>query len=137
MTMTRALRKAVTDAINGLDWNLISDFCCDPAEKKVKPTEMKKALKSAIFTAVQDMIDEGINEISITYFTITIKGDESKHVVSILFTPTKSVGLESPDDEPAMKSEIEALEGLMRSAVQNENYELAAELRDRISSLRR
>jgi excinuclease UvrABC helicase subunit UvrB len=134
--MNRALRKAVNDALNGLDWNLISEFCSEPTDK-IKPTEMKKIMKGAIFTAVQDMIDENIDEISIAYFTITIKGDESKHIVSILFTPTKSIGRENPDTGPVLKTEIYTLEELLKDAVKDENYELAATLRDRINKLKK
>jgi excinuclease UvrABC helicase subunit UvrB len=136
--MTRNLRKAVSNAINDLDWNLISDFCTDNTQRpKNFISFVKKEMKTSIFAAVQDMIEAGLSEISITYFTITIKGDENQHVVTILFTPTKSVALEDPEAGTAeeIRTEIAVLEDMMNKAASEENFELAATLRDRIKKL--
>lgn len=133
MIMTRNFRKAVNTAINDLDWNLITDFCADGKDRP-KISDVKRDMKAIIFTAVQEMLNEGVDEVSIAYFTITIKGDENQHVVSILFTPTKSTAVENPDLS-VPKSEIAVLEGLMHNAVREENFELAATLRDRIKRL--
>lgn len=128
--MNKNLRKAVNAAINGLDWAIIAEFCADQTGNK-KKADIKKALKESIVSAINSMIASDIDEMSITLFTISIRGGEGSHIVQIAFTPTKSIATEDRSEQTD-EEERAVIEEMLEKAIKEEKYELAAALRDQL-----
>lgn len=147
--MDRHLNNLIDEAINCLNWDVIIDNYRDYeqiVEKKKRPTTTN-SIKTDLRNLCRFMIENNISYFDQEQFIVTWRhsdlDDKLGSKLEILYVPTRSCAYENEavyevrDDEAEdYEAELMALERLLDNAVESENYELAAVLRDRVDAVR-
>lgn len=143
--MDKQLKKTIEEAISCLNWTIIADNYRD-YEKIVG----KKKRRMTVDTIKKDLrnlchfiIENNISHFDQDQFVIIWRHTDIDHKLGskleIMFVPTRACSYGSEeydlrDDEiDATQLELDTLTSLLSNAINEENYELAAILRDRIT----
>jgi len=142
-------RKIIDEAISCLNWDVIVQNYRDYERilgKKKRPTNAE-SIKNDLRNLCKFIIENNITYFDQDQFVITWRHSDIDFKLGskleIMFVPTRSVAYSEEeeydlrDDEiDSAKMELDTLTRLLESSIEEENYELAAILRDRIEAVK-
>lgn len=140
MAMDKKLLKLIDEVVNCLDWSIIVETYRE-YDGDVKRPKGINAIKRDLKNLCKYIISNNIKYFDQEQFIVKWEfvNDKLGSKLEIIYVPTKSCAYtQEPDmeltNEPVMsvEEEIDALKRIINEAVLEENYELAAIIRDRI-----
>ena len=138
--MDKKTKKIIDEAISCLNWDVILETYRDYERSDRKKTVTIHTIKLDLRNLCRFIIENNINYFDQEQFIVIWRHSEIDNKLGskleILYVPTRSCSYteEFSDldaDTDAIQVELDALGRLIDSAVAEENYELAAVLRDR------
>lgn len=140
MAMDKKLLKLINEAINCLNWSVIVETYKD-YEGDTKKSKGINVIKRDLKNLCKYIISNNIKNFESDQFVVKWEFVNNKlgSKLEIIYVPTKSCAYtQEPDmeltNEPIMSvdEELGALKKIINDAILEENYELAAIIRDRI-----
>lgn len=146
--MDKQLKKIIEEAIGCLNWNVIVDNYRDYERivgKNKRKTTMN-SIKQDLRNLCAFIMDNNISYFDQDQFVIIWRHTDIDYKLGskleIMFVPTRACAFgeeeyDMRDDEiDASQLELDTLDSLLSNSISEENYELAAILRDRIIAIR-
>lgn len=149
--MDKKIKRVIEEAMSCLDWDVImsfyqsSDYELKFTKRRERKTVTKDFIKKELRSTVTFVIESGISKFEADQWIINWRtsDDELGHMLEIIFAPTKGCSFENEGEyltEEELSTEVQTkdhLTSLLAQKVKEEDYELAAVLRDQIKSLDR
>lgn len=147
--MDKKYRKIIDEALSCLNWEVIVDTYKDYERiiSKRKRDTTIDSIKTDLRNLCNFIIENNISYFDQDQFVITWRTTDMDHKLGskleIMYVPTRACAFGNEEYEPRLDElgdveyELQALASLLEGAVAEENYELAAVLRDRIKDVRK